>query len=325
MKPEEHWYWMAEFIRLETDLGGPDPHLATLGKMIEAEPQWERVWRIGCYAAGYNVPTGEAIWQEWSQGDVLGRPAEFAGWIAAHWAGMGLRRERRAVRTPEKFARCLVSYAAWMETAMTAPWWTEPDFPRAWQECDRIYGMGRYVLLKLVEGLCRYGGARFVETDIRAAGGHSPREGLALLYPEHLSRLTSSDNSPLLVRWIEEVVAADARVRLERMTGPLDYFTLQVILCEYKKVQAGRQYPGRTHDTELRYLADAQRYWRNTSTMLAARRAIFPVQVLGEVQGWDGKREELSACLPDHGYLWSDLIFDYHATDDLAAPARWAA
>ena len=319
----DHAYWLSEFIRLENELGGPDPHLATVGKMLELDPELDPAWCIGCYALGYNVPTGEVIWQNWTQRAVLDNPFTFTKWVEDHWEGMGLRRERRAVRTPAKFSRCLISYARWLNDAGVQDWWYADDFPTAWREVSKIYGMGRYVLLKLVEGLCRYDGREFHQSDIRAHSGASPREGLSLLYPEHTLWLTSDDNTKSTVAHVEDL-ATRLRNRLAENYGvTVDYFTLQVVLCEYKKVSQGKQYPGRTHDTELAYYRASQKYWGNESRMLEARAAVFPNRILGEQRGWGGKREELSRTLPDHGYLWTDLSYDYWSTRDLAHPVVW--
>src|SRR5262245_31777992 len=249
---EEHRLFFREFIRWETAVGGPDPHLATLGAMIRDQPWPERVWRCGCYASGYNVPTAEVIWSAWPwermrlEGELL--PA----WVQENWpGGFGLRRERRAVRTASKFARCLMEIADWTEIVTTAPprWWTAPrGFDAAWKSTGTIYGLGRYVQLKFVEALCRYADGAFRESDIRAKGGRSPREGLALLYPENADWLLSGRYTAQT-----EYLAASLLNDLGTEGYDVDFFILQVVLCEYKKNFLGRQYPGRTHDTELRY------------------------------------------------------------------------
>ncbi len=293
---EEHWHFFQEFIYWEQAVGGPDPHLATLGAMLEGESWEERVWRCGCYAAGYNVPTAQVLWENYPWPRALEEPAEFASFIERHWAGFGLRRERRAVRTPSKFSRCLDSYAQWAAHG-DKDWWDTPDFDRAWRETGSVYGLGRYVQLKLVEALCRFADGKFWQDDIRAQGGASPREGLALLYPQHADWLmTGPDDLENAAR--AERLAMQLRTDLRDGGRHLDvdWFTLQVVLCEYKKTSvAARQYPGRTHDTELKYWRAAHAYWGLDDTMLRARERCFPTRSLGEKQGWWGREKDFRA------------------------------
>lgn len=318
----DHRHFFAEFIRWETAVGGPDPHLATLGKMIEGESFEERVWRCGLYASGYNVPTAEVIWQHWPFERVRQERHLLTGWVAENWKGFGLRRERRAVRTPTKFARCLLSIAELTERIAdeTPDWWgvtTAEAYDHAWRTTGEVYGLGRYVQLKYVEALARYADGRFFQTDIRANGGTSPREGLALLYPDDQDWLTASPSSEVQRT---EALAARLREALAESDGlEVDFFTLQVVLCEYKKCWQGKQYPGRTHDTELRYLHNVHAYWSNDTDMLRARAAVFRPETLGEISGWDGAREPLETTLPLYRYTWSDLKYDYRKTINRAS------
>lgn len=328
---EEHRHFFGEFIRWETAVGGPDPHLATLGGMAQDESWEERVWRCGLYASGYNVPTAEVIWQHWPF-ERMRDEAERAGlhaWIAQHWPdGFGLRRERRAVRNVPKFTRCLDSIFDWTASIVdeTPDWWTQvgPEaYEAAWKSTGTIYGLGRYVQLKLVEALHRYADGAFAQTDIRARGGTSPREGLALLYPQHRGWLLGEREDADNVRRTEDLaktVAHAVETRYFQQNVRVDYFTLQVVLCEYKKTWQGKQYPGRTHDTELRYWRAMQRYWGHDSKMLDARAKVFNPASLGEVQGWWGAREALEETLPLYRYTWSDLVHDYSATRDVSQP-----
>jgi hypothetical protein len=111
----------------------------------------------------------------------------------------------------------------------------------------------------------------------------------------------------------------------DSLAGPahFDWFELQVVLCEYKKSWQGKQYPGRTHDTELRYFREAQQAWGGfQSDMLHARAEVFPEVILGEKRGWWRQREELEAALPVYRYTWTDRKFDFfHST--VANPMPW--
>lgn len=312
---EEHWRFLTEFVREETALGGPDPHLATLGPMLRDCDHAERTWRCCLYASGYNIPLAEVIWGEWPYDRAWRTPADLEWWVRQNWAKFILRRERRAVRTPEKFARMLLSMLEWMKDPGTTALWGTDDFAQAWHSTGKIYGLGRYVQQKLIEALVRHAEAPFAQDDIRARDGTSPREGLALLWPGNTEFLLRGGNGPVNLNIIEDL-AKRTKDRLAEQGVVIDYFQLQVVLCEYKKSWQGKQYPGRTHDTELRYWRATQEAWGGfESAMLGARAEVFPEYVLGEKNGWWRQREELEDCLPVHRYTWSDRLYDFwHST-----------
>lgn len=322
--PQTHMAALSEFVRLETEIGGPDPHLATLGEMMREVTDFkERVWRVGCYASGYNVPTAEAIWKAWPFERVLEDVDELPAWIATHWEGLGFRRERRAVRTRAKFARCLTSIAEWTAKADTYDWWQEDDYESAWKSSSEIYGLGRYVQLKFLEGLLRYCGGKFEPKDIRPVGGRTPRGTLALLYPQHGAALRGNDSRENIE--IANMCAAWAREEIAEKYGAphLDYFRLQVCLCEGGKTFVGRQYVGSTTDSELKYHLKARAYWGDDTDLLRARATLFDDRVLGEKNGWWDKRQELGTTWPRWGYYWTDLRHSYFQTRDLARPVLW--
>ena len=89
-EPERHWRAFVDFCRHETWAGGPDPHMAVVGRMIEGEPLAERVWRMGCYLSVFNVPTAEVIWRRWSRVDALNDRAGLESWLREHWALFGV-------------------------------------------------------------------------------------------------------------------------------------------------------------------------------------------------------------------------------------------
>jgi hypothetical protein len=319
---EEHWRFFTEFIAEEKALGGPDPHLATLGPMLRACPPNEKIWRCCLYASGYNIPLAEAIWNVWPYERASVWVSDLRAWVFANWSKFGLRRERRAVRTPEKFTRMLLSMLDWMKDPAAAGLWQGGTFEEAWKSTGQIYGLGRYVQQKLIEALVRHTGAPFAQDDIRAKDGTSPREGLALLWPGNEPFLLRGGNGPVNIRMIDDL-AARTGARLAEQGVNVSWFELQVVLCEYKKSWQGKQYPGRTHDTELRYFREAQQAWGGfQSDMLHARAEVFPEVILGEKRGWWRQREELEAALPIYRYTWTDRKFDFfHST--VANPMPW--
>ena len=88
------------------------------------------------------------------------------------------------------------------------------------------------------------------------------------------------------------------------------------MLCEYREAYEDRhQYPGRTIDQELEYLSGPKARWwedRGFQTLLwKARSETFPAYALGEVQGWQGVRHDLSRWLRDKGENWTDSRHEY--------------
>jgi hypothetical protein len=318
---EEHWKFFAEFCHYDRLAGGPDPHMACIGHMAKDCNEIDRIWYAGCYIGVYNVPTAEVIFNElsWSAS-----PQLITTWVDRHWDGLSFRRERRAVRSRAKLAKYLISYSEWMRKDHA--WWdglmspTEA-YEAAWRDVHKVYGIGRYVALKLLEFFQRYCDAPIELPDMRPSGGWSPREALALLYPEHAMILKSSD--PRL-----DVIAnhkfEEARVYLELGLGvSLDRYNMQVLLCDYKQSVIGkRQYPGRSQDSELDYAREVHSYFgEDDTTMWETRKAIFPHWALGELNGWEDVRSELGNVLADYKYTWSDAVYSWRESkDNLAKP-----
>jgi hypothetical protein len=320
--PREHFHFLAEFLAYEQALNGPDGHLVTLGPLLAGASLEERIWRCGLYAAVYNVPTAEAIWQQWSFERALRHREDFRAWVVDTFPRFSLRRERRAVRTPAKFAACVESLLEWIPHR-PGLWDDEDGYETAWVSTANIYGMGRYIRIKLLEAFHRHAGAAFQLGDIRASGGHSPRAALAMLYPRYEPELTGGDTksncaaAEMCARWAREELS-------ERHGLEASWFELQVALCEYKSEYNRNQYPGRTLDSELVHWEKA-RALGHESRFLDARAQLFPAEALGERQGWSGRRKDLHECLRTWGYTWSDTKYSYHLSkDDLSRPIEHA-
>jgi hypothetical protein len=320
----DHRRYFAEFVRWEKACGGPDPHLAYMGPLLWRCEVRERAWRLGCYLACYNVPTGIALWNAWPWADMPGEGQEEAlqMWIEQNWAGLSWRRERRAVRSVPKLTRHLISLADWVGALPHQQWAT---YDAAWRAADQIWGTGRYMKHKLLEGLYRYCGIGVQLSDIRAKGGWSPRIALALLYPQYAEELTSKGAANDAVaekcaRWAREELA-------ERHGLEVSFFDLQVMLCEYRESAISRrQYPGRSHDSELGHMLRIEHHWGTAvrEPFDRTRALCVPEQNRGELHGWAGAREDCGHTLADHGYTWNDMEYDYMATEDFAAPVRRA-
>ena len=158
--------------------------------------------------------------------------------------------------------------------------------------------------------------------DIRPVDGWSPRLTLALLYPARAPRIDARRNFP---RAIQETntAAAEAKNRLRLNGFDLDWFRFEVMLCEYRQsVEGERQYPGRSIDSELKYLKVTEEYWGRipqawqpehaiSSEIWQVRQNIHPIECLGEYNGWDGPRDALGGFLNATGETWSDLLYEY--------------
>lgn len=315
----DHWRFFTEFCRYERLAGGPDPHMACVGEMaagLGRQSAWD--W-CGVYIACYNVPTAEILYRE-----LPARGLEQEQWIRDNWAGLAFRRERRPVRTPAKLARYMESWEEW--ASHDRPWMSglmgpHEAYEAAWRDVLTVWGLGRYVALKALEFLRRYAGAPIELPDIRPAGGWSPRQALALLYPEHEPYLNGDDRAGNLA--VANGLAFDAQQRLWDAGVEVDLYNLQVLLCDYKQSAVGqRQYPGRSLDSEMVHARKVHAHFGNTTQLWEVRSRLFPAWALGELNGWDDVRP-LGPVLAEHGYTWSDRLYDWNASKDrLDQPVR---
>lgn len=310
----QHWTWFAEFCRYERLTGGPDPHMKAVLWLSRSLPFVERLWRVLLYVGVYNVPSAEAIWRHWSGARYLAEPEALEPWLTEHWKGLRLRRERRTVKSPAKLAAYCTGY---FDTLTEFSQFQ--SFDDAWTFALSLPHVGRYAATKLTECWHQLGLTTPVQ-DIRARGGWSPRATLRMLNPD----LNHDEYDDTQVQQAENLARlAHARLRLEFGIS-LSFFEFEVMLCEYKaSYSSKRQYPGRSLDSELSYEAAIRPYWQIAETEhFQARRQLSPAWALGELQGWDGVRDELGHVLSQHGYTWSDSLYQYTATTDFANPVR---
>lgn len=327
---KQHWQFFAEFCREELATGGPDPHMRLVGHIAKTTGQdfYTTAWSGLCYCAVYNVPTAVVLWKYWPHPRVLqAGERELAKWLSDHREGIAFRRERKAVRSADKakLAKCLFSAAQWLEEKRLSGGINWPDFEHAFEDTCRIYGFGRYIGQKYVEYCRRYLGTTAQVQDIRAHDGWSPRAALSLLFPEHATVLNGGNSKEEIQ--LSESCAREAKERLSGDFGiQVDYYLLQVLLCDYKQSVIGRrQFPGKSQDSELEYDAKLTPYWGKCTEMYSARAEIIHPKALGELNGWTGVRKELGYVLSEHGYTWSDRVYNYHLSrNNLSHPVRWA-
>lgn len=326
----DNWKTFSEFLKWEMAVGGPDSHMATVIQMSKDEALDERIWRGFCYVGVYNVPSAEKIWQSWPYELAKDQPEKLDRWIHDFWPGLTTRRERKCVRSPDKMARYFMSVVDWMKRG--APGWMDPDsdwednYRMAWDDISTIYTMGRYVSIKFLEYGTRSCKFPISLPDLRPKDGWSPREALCLLFPEYDEQLAGEDSPDNLSVANQCAFLAIDRLR-EEFGVTAGLYQIQTGLCDWKQEWAGRrQFPGRSHDSEIMYHERIQKWWDTNyamdipSSMFRARYEIFPHEVLGELNGWNEVRAELGYVLRDYGYTWSDLIYKYHPGFDLSHP-----
>jgi hypothetical protein len=334
--PVDHWRQFKEFALYELAAGGPDPHMRYAGKAAFPYGWDEIIWRAGVYIAFYNFPTAEVVWQHWPYKDAATYDGGVEAWLLEHWQGLKTRRERRTVRTPEKMAACLTGYLEWMKRLPAVlkelPADPEDAYEALWEEAEDIPYFGRYATFKLLEFYRRYADVNIRMPDIRPEGGYSPRLTMAMfggfrLDPrsggEWLSREEAYVNRPEALGRVDVAASLVLRRMQMELNLPIDYYLVEVFLCDYRQSWEGqRQYPGRSNDSELGYYEAIKPYWgdRYTSELPFLRGNLTPALCRGELGGWKGVREVLGTVLHEHGYTWSDLLYDYTNTLSFGNP-----
>jgi hypothetical protein len=330
----DHWQNFYDFCRLDKAAGGPDPHMACIGRISDTRCLDRRgtAWLGVLYASVYNVPTALVLSKQFPTPESALSYTDVEAWLLDNWGGIAFRRERKAVRSVEKLAKCISSAAAYVDvlTGHIEAWHSVADeaqrYEKAFEDvCGGIYGFGRYIGQKWIEYLRRYCGVDVQVGDIRSKDGWSPRHALALLYPEHKELLEDGGDGPDAVAKVEQI-ATEARETLSGVFGlTLDYYELQVLLCDYKQCWVGkRQYPGRSQDSELDYDRKLQAYWGHPQAeMYEARKSFAPKWALGELNGWDGVRKPLGEVLRVHGYMWTDSKYNWNKSkNNLSQPTK---
>lgn len=320
--PEFNRRALDEFIHYELLTGGPDPHMKVATYLAQnvygKDDPWSQAWFCGLYVAPYNVPTAEVLFQTFpNPRDVINHPEHVATWVKDNWSRLSIRKERRPVNAPHRFAEHLIAYAQWLFDRWPALA-EAPDFDTAFAMVEEVRYNGRYATMKLYETLRRTTGLPHHEfADLRPKGGWSPRLMLSWLYPEGAVALNGKDLKTNLAY-------ANDLGAFERAKYGLDWFNMEVMLCDVKQSIDGKQYPGRGMDSELGHLEHVVNAFPEIDFhTIEARATLFPHWALGELNDWNGRRKELGDCLRIHGYTWTDSILSWsQSKDNLASPTR---
>ena len=317
------YFW--EFVKNDRQTTGPDTHLAMVAEHFNKNKSPEiQAWQGGCYVNPYNVPTGYHVWKNWNYKEVLKDNEKFYKWVCDNWYRFSLRTERRAVRTPEKFTKCLTQYAKWVDTRLMGllkiECSDEKRYEIIWQDLsNEVWGMGRYALLKLLEVFER-SKWKVALSDIRPIGGDSPRQMLARLYNDPD---LESGNDELTLQKIQACVQHLRQEGIEKGIY-LTMFNAEVYLCEFGQALKKNQYAGRGLDSEMGHWDKIAALWEedNFNEFWEVRKKMFPRWALGELNNWQGRRKELGECLTKHGYTWSDKLYEYNFGMDLSKPKQ---
>jgi hypothetical protein len=312
------------------DTGCPDPHLKMAAHMMRGvEGMAERAWLAACYLAPYEVSTGYQIWHTWKLGEAIAAPDKFATWIEQKRSGFLIRRERRASYTVPKMVASMMSAAEWIHDKL--PHLADATYDELWDASESLRYFGRYGRIKMLQTLHLGGCVRDSLPDIRPAGAWSPRQTLGLIFPEYAALLNEGGDRPEVLATVNSI-SEDLRARTAEASGrAVSIFTHEVLLCNYRQTvpvpgdaeEKKKKHIGWSLDTDLAYRDRARAYWSELAVPFEEVRAsLFPPQVLGEKMGWDGNRDGIGMTFTRHGYFWSDMLYDYNATGDMANPVR---
>ena len=331
--PRWHFDRFVEFTKYKGEIGEPSPHLAIVGYLIKGLPVVEdKLWMLGLYAATYCLPSAQVIWEQLPfDSDTVRDQKRLEAWLTKHWKGIVTRTERRCVRSPKKMAECLISYSKWVESDYEIlprkGGLTLENYDTVWESVSGIKFFGRYINIRFVEGLRRYFGIPALLYDIRSVGGWSPKRALVYLYPQHMEVLLKEGKEG---DTLTDELAMELLDRVQEKLPKVDEYILAAMLCEYKAgFENYKQYPGWTIDQEPLLYDKVFDYWGDDidrTLLWQARKALFPPEVLGELNDWNGTRWVLTETLRDYGYNWSDLRYDFGSTlksGDFSHPVRW--
>ena len=305
------------FADLERGVGGPDSQIPTVSTAIvrATKDPAERAWMAGCFLAPYTVAGGAAIWGTWPRDLAILEPDAVCDWLKKNWEGIPIRRERRAVWKAEKMTTSLLSYGEWARDQLPFLEATGCTYEEAFKDINQhVKFCGRYGAMKVLEVLHRTGVLECSQDSICPYGAWSPRKTLSMMYdPDHLYK---SDRA----EYIEEAVGFSEWAK--QLIGPETWFTTETLLCNYRQCLKGR-YPGQSHDSELARFNKAaahfgEDYLLRNVDFFEIRRELFPPEILGEVQGWDGPRKPLDVPVEERGYIWSDMLYDYNLTEQFS-------
>lgn len=292
----------ADFARYELRANGPDQHMWEAGLLAREAP--DPAWFIGCYMGPYHVPAGIVLTHAFpTRFDYLHTSNTL--WLQNNIFGkIAVRKERRPVMSAVKMNRYLHSFALWL----TLPTFiSNAPYTYLWDSLDRnVYGVGRYSMMRLLEGLREAGviDARLPDVRFGRGGDWSPRLCLSYMFPQYDAELNGGNRTGQF--------ATEVAMGTHAQTFPFvpSLYRFETLLCNFRQWLNGKYYIGRALDSELERIAEAEQNVpqlfgvADRETMYAARRKLFPAEMLGEVSGWSGRRHEASGTFDTVPVPW---------------------
>lgn len=323
------------FCQRKKGVNGPDIHMKAAGAGTEGLDFETRSWRLAVYNNFCSTPSAAVVWATWSWEDMHNgsvNDESLEDWIRRNWKGIPIRQNRRPARSVPKLTRSLDTLCLWMRDDF--PSLPEMSYAEAWKSLDSVYTWGRYVKIKWLETCRRFLGpdyAHFEAPDIHGSGGWSPRKALGILYPEYAMVVANKARNDKQTLNFVHSLAQELRAYVSENWVETSTYELEALLCNYRQtLSTGKTfYAGRTIDSELEYHKKIINFWGDnpylgTFNFFSSRLKAFPIETLGEIQGWDGVRADLSPLLREDNIVWSDAVFSYNASkDDLSHPKTW--
>jgi hypothetical protein len=285
----DHWPLFEEFCRQEIATGGPDPQLAIMTYFAkQMEDPVERVWLAGCYCSHHCVPSAHAVFEAFRPRETLRNPDLLYAFLQDHWTALPVRPEMKSHRMIQKRFDCLTDF---LRYAVDGKYVGATDYEYMWATTiENVAYYGRYMAIKYLELLRRIVAPDLIMPDMRVKNGWSPRIALGMLYPE-VPILAERQNIGKEALDAVTYHADQTIIRLEHQGIHTNFFSIQVLLCEYKEAMQGGYYPGASHDEELDYMRISRRDF-DVDPIIVVRAQIFPHEVLGEIGGWNGVRKD---------------------------------
>ncbi len=316
---ETLWQTLATFagamIRTK-DLDPVYPVLRQLNAGDGHPPQsGEALRRTLVYVALYNLSASECV----EEAGRIGRDPHAVARQLAGRAGI----ERRGLRSPDFMVKHL-EYLAHQQHAHgglskgLAKWlqygWSVSDTPadrwrKVMEQVMNVPYNGRWAAYKTCDLLVEVHGWEMEAPDAGHKWSTGPREGLEMLegqgadfggLPAH------TDQSNEAIHALD--VATDRVQRELWVRGvPAKVSEVETVLCNWKALSKGRYYIGHDIDEMLggvMTLPQSGEYANVRKRLLAARKAVFAEELLGELGGgWMGVRKELMGRFAGTGEL----------------------
>jgi hypothetical protein len=322
--PGEHREGFVDFVALETASAGPSPNLKLIEQAAGGLPtdRLSRAWFAACYAAIYNTPGALTLFHNVSPDAAYEAPEAVHTWLVEHKEGLPVHSNR--LRTHGSMEKMALGLAALADFVLADDFEHGDDYNRLWAQVTDVRAVGRYFGIKFAGALHRLGLTEAQQFDIRARGAKNGRKTLALLHPDLADRLDlkTGGNAAANVE-LAEYLAKELRIVVRGHGLECDWFQFEALLCEYNQMVKGDRYPGKTSDSDLDALRRVEGHFGRDARAVfecwAARSEALPPFAL-ELQ----KRKPLLDVYERFGYEWSDALYDYDATDDLAGPVRLA-